>query len=52
MRAGDLLQVLEHAGLTHIIVVEADRADASCVVRALVSRARLIRQLSGIRGEF
>jgi CBS domain-containing protein len=52
MRAGDLLQVLEHAGLTHIIVVEADRAGASCVVRALVSRARLIRQLSGIRGEF
>jgi len=50
MRAGDLLQVLEHAGLTHIIVVEADRAGASCVVRALVSRARLIRQLSEIRG--
>jgi CBS domain-containing protein len=50
MRAGDLLQVLEHAGLTHIIVVEADRAGAACVVRALVSRARLIRQLSGIGG--
>jgi CBS domain-containing protein len=49
MRAGDLLQLLEHAGLTHIIVMEADRAGASCVVRALVSRARLIRQLSGIR---
>jgi len=49
MRAGDLLQLLEHAGLTHIIVVEADRLGASCVVRALVSRARLIRQLSGIR---
>jgi CBS-domain-containing membrane protein len=49
MRAGDLLQVIEHSGLTHIIVVEADRAGASCVVRALVSRARLIRQLSGIR---
>ncbi len=50
MRAGDLLQVLDHAGLTHIIVVEADRIGSSCVVRALVSRARLIRQLSGIRG--
>jgi CBS-domain-containing membrane protein len=50
MRAGDLLQVLDHAALTHIIVVEADRLGASCVVRALVSRARLIRQLSGIRG--
>jgi CBS-domain-containing membrane protein len=50
MRAGDLLQVLDHAGLTHIIVVEADRLGSSCVVRALVSRARLMRQLSGIRG--
>jgi hypothetical protein len=30
--------------------VEGDRLGASCVVRALVSRARLIRQLSGIRG--
>ncbi len=47
MRAGDLLQVLDHAGVTHIIVVEADRLGSSCVVRALVSRARLIRQLSG-----
>jgi CBS domain-containing protein len=50
LRAGDLLQLLEHAGLTHIIVVEADRVGASCAVRALVSRTRLIRQLSGIRG--
>src|SRR5260221_7475454 len=50
MRAGDLLQVLDHAGLTHIIVVEADRLGSSCVARALVSRARLMRQLSGIRG--
>jgi CBS domain-containing protein len=50
MRAGDLLQVLDHSGMTHIIVVEADRLGSSCVVRALVSRARLIRQLSGIRG--
>ena len=50
MRAGDLLQVLDHAGLTHIIVVEGDRIGSSCVVRALVSRARLVRQLSGIRG--
>src|SRR5438270_13826218 len=49
MRAGDLLQVLEHAGLTHLIAVQADRTGSSCVVRALVSRARLIRQLSGAR---
>jgi CBS domain-containing protein len=49
MRAGDLLQVLEHAGLTHLIVVEADRVGSSCMVRALASRARLIRQLSGMQ---
>jgi CBS-domain-containing membrane protein len=49
MRAGDLLQVLDHAGLTHLIVVEADRAASSCMVRALASRARLIRQLSGMQ---
>jgi CBS domain-containing protein len=47
MRAGELLQVLDHAGMTHIIVVEADRLGSSCLVRALVSRARLLRQLSG-----
>ena len=47
MRAGDLLQVLDHAGMTHIIVVQADRVGSSCLVRALVSRARLLRQLSG-----
>jgi CBS-domain-containing membrane protein len=49
MRAGDLLQVLDHAGLTHLIVVEADRVGSSCMVRALASRARLIRQLSGMQ---
>jgi CBS-domain-containing membrane protein len=49
MRAGDLMQVLDHAGLTHLIVVEADAVGSSCMVRALVSRARLIRQLSGLK---
>ncbi|MDB6086657.1 MAG: hypothetical protein JWN43_4538 [Gammaproteobacteria bacterium] len=49
MRAGELLELLEHAGLTHIIVVEADRTHSICVVRALVSRARLIRRLTGLR---
>ena len=49
MCAGDLLHLLEDAGLTHLLVVEADRAHSSCIVRALVSRARLIRQLSGMR---
>ena len=47
--ANQLIWELEHAGLTHLIAVEADRAASSCVVRALVSRARLIRQLSGTR---
>ena len=49
MRAGDLLQLLDHAAVTHLIVVETDRARSSCMVRALVSRARLIRQLSGLQ---
>jgi CBS-domain-containing membrane protein len=49
MRAGDLLHLLEEAGLTHLIVVEVDRKNSSCIIRALVSRARLVRQLSGMR---
>lgn len=49
MSAGDLLQVLEDTGLTHLIVVEPDRSNSACVIRALVSRARLIRQLAGFR---
>jgi CBS-domain-containing membrane protein len=49
MCAGDLLYWLEAAGLTHVIVVEPDPQSSSCVVRALVSRARLVRQLKGIR---
>ena len=49
MRAGDLLQILEDTGLTHLIVVEPDPANGSCTIRALVSRARLIRQLAGLR---
>jgi CBS domain-containing protein len=49
MRAGDLLQLLEQAALTHAIVLEADGSGSGCVVRALVSRARLARQLTGMR---
>lgn len=45
MRAGDLLHLLEGAHLTHAIVIEAP-SGGPCVVRALVSRARLIRQLN------
>jgi CBS domain-containing protein len=49
LRAGELLQVLEDAGLTHLLVVEPDRTHGACLIRALVSRARLIRQLAGLR---
>lgn len=49
LRAGELLHLLEGAGLTHALVVEAAPGDSACVVRALVSRARLSRQLSGMR---
>ena len=48
-RAGDLLQVLEEAGLTHLLVIERGKKNASPIVRALVSRARLARQLRGLR---
>jgi CBS domain-containing protein len=48
-RAGELLQVLEEAGLTHLLVIERSKKNASPIVRALVSRARLARQLRGLR---
>jgi CBS-domain-containing membrane protein len=48
LSAGDLLHLLEEANLTHAIVVEAHRG-TPCVVRALVSRARLIRQLTNVK---
>src|ERR1700723_4134109 len=40
-RAGDLLQVLEEAGLTHLLVVERGAKNTTPIVRAMVSRARL-----------
>ncbi len=43
-RAGDLLETLRHAGLTHLLVIERETSKKT-VVRALVSRARLERQL-------
>jgi CBS domain-containing protein len=46
--AGDLLNVLEDAGVTHLLVVEAKKNQPP-IVRALVSRARLFRQLRGMR---
>ncbi len=48
-QAGELLEVLEEAAATHLIVLEHDREHASATVRALVSRARLARQLTGVR---
>jgi CBS domain-containing protein len=48
-RAGDLLNVLEDAGVTHLLVVDAAKSHEAPIVRALVSRARLSRQLRGLR---
>jgi len=48
-RAGDLLQLLEEAGLTHLLVIERAKKNGAPIVRALVSRARLARQLRGLR---
>jgi CBS domain-containing protein len=48
-RAGDLLHVLEEAGITHLLVIEAGNKNSTPIVRALVSRARLTRQLRGLR---
>jgi CBS domain-containing protein len=49
VRAGDLLNVIEDAGVSHLLVVEAAKRGAAPVVRALVSRARLHRQLKGLK---
>lgn len=46
-RAGDLLEAVRHAGLTHLLVIEKG-ADPKTVVRAMISRARLERQLRAI----
>ncbi len=48
-RAGDLLEIFEATGLTHLLVIELDRNGSTAVVRALASRARLMRQLKGRR---
>ena len=48
-RAGDLLQALEEAGLTHLLVIERGAKNTTPIVRAMVSRARLARQLRGLR---
>jgi CBS domain-containing protein len=48
-RAGDLLAVLEEAGITHLLVVDSAKKNDAPTVRALVSKARLHRQLRGMR---
>src|SRR5580692_4721198 len=48
-RAGDLLHVLEEAEMTHLLVIERGKKNAPPVVRGLVSRARLARQIRGLR---
>jgi len=48
-RAGDLLHVLEEAEMTHLLVIERGKKNASPIVRGLVSRARLARQMRGLR---
>jgi CBS domain-containing protein len=48
-RAGDLLNVLEEAGMTHLLVMETGHKNSPPIVRGLVSRARLARQLRGLR---
>jgi CBS domain-containing protein len=47
--AGDLLNVLEEAGVTHLLVVDSGKKSEAPIVRALVSRTRLVRQLRGLR---
>ena len=48
-RAGDLLHVLEEAEMTHLLVIERGKKNASTTVRGLVSRARLARQMQALR---
>ena len=44
-RASDLLAIFEQTNLTHLLVIEVEKKTSRCTVRALASRARLLRQL-------
>jgi DeoR family transcriptional regulator, catabolite repression regulator len=46
-RAGELLALFQRTNLTHVLIVEVDRKTSRSMVRALASRARLLRQLAG-----
>src|SRR3984885_8559605 len=48
-RAGDLPHVVGEAEMTHLLVIERGKKNASPTVRGLVSRARLARQMQGLR---
>ena len=48
-RAGDLKRVFEECDLTHLLVIEFDKRNSAASVRALASRTRLMRQLTGLR---
>src|SRR5450631_924124 len=48
-RAGDLLHVVEEAAITHLLVIDPGKKNAAPIVRALVSRARLARQMRELR---
>jgi CBS domain-containing protein len=50
-RAADLLMVFEETGLTHLLVIDRDKKNSTATVRALASRARLMRQLKSLRRE-
>jgi CBS domain-containing protein len=43
--AGELKTLFEQTSLTHLLIVEVDRKTSNSTVRALASRARLLRQL-------
>jgi CBS domain-containing protein len=49
VRAGELLHMLEEADMTHLLVIEHAKKTAAPIVRALVSRWRLARQIRGMR---
>src|ERR1700721_1905945 len=46
-RAGELLALFQRTNLTHVLILEVDRKTSRSMVRALASRARLLRQLAG-----
>ncbi len=49
-RASDLLAAFERTHLTHLLVIEVDKKTSKSTVRALASRARLLRQLGRASG--